>query len=204
MLLLQAFKAALNTYEVSIDTQEALWQEVVTRHQASHRHYHTLQHLTAILQHLSPVKSNISHWEATVFAIAYHDIVYNPIKKDNEEKSAILAQKRLNKHIPTSIVDLCYDHILATKSHEVSSNHDRNLFTDADLSILGSEWDVYQLYTQQIRKEYQLFPDLLYKPGRKKVIQHFLDMPKIYKSEYFYRQFESKAKANLSRELALL
>jgi predicted metal-dependent HD superfamily phosphohydrolase len=39
---------------------------------------------------------------------------------------------------------------------------------DADLSILGKDLDTYLAYTKMIRKEYSIYPDFLYKPGRKK------------------------------------
>ena len=98
----------------------------------------------------------------------------------------------------------CREQILATKSHLLSFNADVNIFTDADLAILGSDWETYCSYTGKIRQEYKVYPDIIYKPGRRKVLQHFLSMEKIYKTDHFFEKLEKRAKENLKKELALL
>jgi predicted metal-dependent HD superfamily phosphohydrolase len=90
---------------------------------------------------------------------------------------------------------------MATKGHTFSDDPDTNLFTDADLSVLGKPWPTYEAYFKNVRKEYAIYPDFLYKPGRKKVLQHFLTMPRIFKTEYFYDAYESNARENITREL---
>jgi predicted metal-dependent HD superfamily phosphohydrolase len=104
--------------------------------------------------------------------------------------------------VPQSFVEKCKKQILATKDHEMSASSDTNYFTDADLSVLGQPWDVYSTYINSIRKEYAVYPDVLYKPGRRKVVQHFLNMDQIYKTPYFHEKFESHARENLHRELS--
>jgi predicted metal-dependent HD superfamily phosphohydrolase len=52
-----------------------------------------------------------------------------------------------------------------------------------------------------IRKEYNFYPDFMYKPGRQKVLQHFIQMPRIYKTDYFHDRYEEKARDNLHVEL---
>jgi predicted metal-dependent HD superfamily phosphohydrolase len=158
-----------------------------------------------MFQQLLLCKPLINDWDSLVFALCYHDIVYNPRKKDNEEQSAVLAAKRLStiKYLPAKLA-LCSQHILATKLHTASRNNDTNLFTDADLSILGSDSLSYFEYTRQIRKEYSIYPAFMYKPGRKKVLQHFLQMERIYKTDHFFNLFEQQAKKNMSEELQLL
>jgi predicted metal-dependent HD superfamily phosphohydrolase len=89
---------------------------------------------------------------------------------------------------------------MATKRHEPSDD-EIDLFTDADLSILGSSPDVYQLYSQQVRQEYSIYPDLLYKAGRKKMLLHFLEMEHIYKTSFFRNKYETTARRNLENEL---
>jgi predicted metal-dependent HD superfamily phosphohydrolase len=55
-----------------------------------------------------------------------------------------------------------------------------------------------------VRREYSIYPDLLYKPGRKKVLQHFLNMEHIFKTIHFYTLYEQNARNNLNREIAEL
>lgn len=198
----QAFKTALDTVTNDQSLADTLWREIDDRYSSSGRHYHNLSHLDKLLLELDAVKEFISDWQTILFAIAYHDIIYNPLKSDNEEKSARLATKRLTKlSIPAAQSDKCYNHIMATKGHHVSSDNDTNFFTDADLAILGADAATYQWYAAMIRKEYHWYPDIIYKPGRKKVLQHFLDMPAIYKTGYFSGKYEKQARVNLTNEL---
>jgi predicted metal-dependent HD superfamily phosphohydrolase len=44
----------------------------------------------------------------------------------------------------------------------------------------------------------------MYNPGRKKVLQHFLDMKSIFKTPYFIQKFETQAAKNLIAEIALI
>lgn len=79
-----------------------------------------------------------------------------------------------------------------------------NLFTDADLSILGSVQSVYVNYAKQVRQEYSIYPDFMYRPGRQKVLNHFLQMKKIFKTDVFFNKYEAQARINLQHESALL
>jgi predicted metal-dependent HD superfamily phosphohydrolase len=127
------------------------------------------------------------------------------LKSDNEEKSAGVAESRMKQvSVPESIIKNCKEQILATKKHLDNSDTDTNYFTDADLSILGQDWNMYSEYYRNVRKEYSIYPDLIYNPGRKKVLKHFLDMERIFKTEYFYSKFEQQAKINIQMELKSL
>lgn len=140
-----------------------------------------------------------------MFSLFYHDIIYNTLRTDNEERSAELAVKRLNQiAAPPDLIKHCKTQILATKKHSVDSNCDTNFFTDADLSVLGFNWDRYSEYFKKIRKEYSFYPDLIYNPGRKKVLKHFLAMERIFKTESFFGKFEMQARENLKQELNML
>jgi predicted metal-dependent HD superfamily phosphohydrolase len=182
-----------------------LWNEIETNYSNKKRHYHTLTHLDNLLQQLVEVKTEIKNWDTILFTLYYHDIIYNPLKTTNEEKSAEFAQNRMQLvGIPQPIIDHCVNQILATKKHLLSEDADTNIFTDADLCILGQPWNVYEKYYQQVRKEYALYPDLIYNPGRKKVLQHFLQLQQIFKTNYFFNKFEVQAKENVEKELQQL
>jgi len=201
----QTFKAQLA--KITTDTRliEKLWKEIEVQYSKSGRFYHTLSHLDNLIVSLTPVLDNILDWQTIVLSIAYHDIVYNPLKKDNEEKSAELANKRLVELGASKFQrEKCFSQIMATKTHSFSNDSDTNYFTDADLSILGSDDDDYVRYAQLIRKEYKYFPDLLYKPGRKKVLMRFLEMTNIFKTKHFQNKYERQARLNLTNELRSL
>jgi predicted metal-dependent HD superfamily phosphohydrolase len=204
-MLQQCFLQLLSGYTGDAHQADQLWKEVTTHYSEAHRHYHTLAHLEHLYQQLHTCKHLFKDWDTALFALFYHDIIYNPQRSDNEEKSAELAVKRLQS-LSYSIHKAanCYALILATKSHQYSKDVDTNLFTDADLSILGSSWDIYSVYATNIRKEYAVYPDALYKSGRAKVLQHFLQMERIFETAYFHERFEAKARENLQAELQQL
>ena len=192
-------------YGVSAQDVQALWAEIHRHYTHSKRHYHNLDHLEDLLIQLTSVKDRIDNWPVILFTLYYHDIIYKSTKKNNEAKSADLASLRMNElSVSSPEIQLCYEQILATKAHTVSTNSDTNYFTDADLSILGRVPDEYDQYCQKIRKEYSIYPMFLYKKGRKKVVEHFLSMKRIYKTEEFFSKFEEQARHNLIRELITL
>jgi predicted metal-dependent HD superfamily phosphohydrolase len=204
-LLEATFKSLVNQYTEDPKLVEDLWLEVIENYSDRNRHYHNLDHLTQLLQQLLPFKTKVENWDAILFATYYHDIIYDVLRNNNEENSAAYASERLTiLKVPAQQIELCSQHILTTKSHSSSDSSDTNLFTDADLSILGSNWETYDHYCQKIRKEYAIYPDLLYKPGRKKVLQHFLAVSRIFKTEPFYSQFEERARQNIAKELRQL
>lgn len=203
--LKEIFSNLLINYTTNSSLINELWDEVEKNYSGKNRHYHTLQHLENLLITLTEVKSEIQHWESILFTLFYHDIIYTALKSDNEENSALLAEKRIQQlSVSNDIIERCKNQILATKSHSKSTDSDTNYFTDADLSVLGQPWEIYSLYYKNVRKEYAIYPDFIYNPGRKKVIQHFLSMNSIYKTDYFYNQFEKVAKENLMKELSSL
>ncbi|MBC6993323.1 hypothetical protein QWY85_19355 [Neolewinella lacunae] len=201
-MLKNTFFELLATYSADPRQKEALWDELEKAYTNQKRHYHTLRHLEHLLLQLTEIKGQLENWEAILFTLFYHDIIYKPLKSDNEERSAAHAVQIMQQlAVPADVTVLCREQILATKSHQASVNSDTNYFTDADLSILGSTPEVYARYCQNVRKEYAVFPDFIYRPGRKKVLKHFLAMEKIFKTDHFFDKFERNARRNLAEEL---
>lgn len=204
-ILQEKFTGLAKIYSVNDSLIESCLQELVKNYNSEKRHYHNLSHLENLFAELENIKHEIAGWNAICFSVFYHDAIYDVKKNDNEEQSALLAEKRLLElNVPDSVISRCKEQILATKSHQLSSENDTNLFTDADLSILGKSWEAYEVYYKQIRKEYSIYPDLLYKPGRKKVLKHFLEMPRIFKTDLFADRYEKQARENLRMELERL
>jgi predicted metal-dependent HD superfamily phosphohydrolase len=157
------------------------------------------------LEALTDVKSKIQNWDTILFSVFYHDIIYSALKPDNEEQSAELAGKRMQQMgLPGKMIQDCKAQILATKKHLASEDTDTNYFTDADLSILGQDWDAYSEYFENVRKEYAFYPDMVYNAGRRKMLKQLLSMDRIFKTAYFFDRYETQAKLNLFRELRSL
>lgn len=200
-MLKETFINLLSNYTDNKLVINVLWNEVVKNYSSKKRYYHTLNHLENLLNQLAEIKGEIENWNAVLFTLYYHDIIYNSLKSDNEEKSAVLATQRMKEiAVDQELIEVCQNQILATKTHVKSPNNDTNYFTDADLSVLGQPWEIYQKYYEDVRKEYAIYPNLIYNPGRKKVLTHFLSMDKIYKTDYFIGKFEAQARINLQNE----
>jgi predicted metal-dependent HD superfamily phosphohydrolase len=202
-MLQQTYTALCLQYTSDTELVAQCWHKLHKCYNSKRRYYHNLRHIEAVLQLVQATKDQWHNYPAAVLASYYHDAVYNVLKKDNELKSADMALAHLMKMgLPQADCSQCAALILATQHHTHSTDTDCNLFTDADLSILGSPPDSYQRYAEAIRREYALYPDLLYKPGRCKVLQHFLGMARIFKTAFFYERYEAQARANLTAELA--
>lgn len=205
LMLKNTFSDLLKKYTSDERLVSKFWSEIEENYTNRKRYYHTLQHLENLFQILTPIKNQINDWDTLLFTLFYHDVIYNATRSDNEEKSAELAVARMKIiGIENSKIEKCKTQILATKKHLLSSDLDTNYFTDADLSVLGQDWEIYANYYKNVRKEYAIYPNIIYNAGRKKVLKHFLEMERIYKTDYFYQEFEQKAKDNLKQELTLL
>lgn len=192
-----------NVYSNDRNIIDTWWQRIQTAYAEKHRHYHNLNHIKSVIDELYSCKDDINDWEATCLAAFFHDIVYEPLRKDNEERSADVADIYLsNLNMPEKQRNSTRQFIIATKKHEPLKTADINYFTDADLSVLGWPLPLYENYVRQIREEYKWYPDLIYKPGRRKVLEHFLKMDRIFKTDYFYSKYEVRAKENILSELA--
>lgn len=184
---------------------ENFWNEIEKKYSEKARHYHNLFHLHNMFSELIPVKDKISDFTVISFSVFYHDVIYNAALKSNEEKSAEFALARLETlGLSKTEIQKVYEQILATKSHQKSGDQDTNFLLDADLSILGKDFEAYVVYTQQIRKEYSIYPDFLYRPGRRKVLEHFLQSESIFKTDYFKEKYETRARENIASELKFI
>ena len=185
----------------------SMWSHLVTQYSQKNRYYHNLDHILAMLKQSEECKSDLIHKDLIDFSIWFHDIVYKSTNKKNEEKSADFAKTTLkNFSIERNEIEKVYNLIISTKRHQIihSDDIDNAYMLDFDLSILGKSWKVYQQYIQQIRKEYKIYPDLLYKPGRRKVLQTFLERKTLYFTEKYQILYEKQARENLKRELKIL
>lgn len=205
MNLKDRFEQLCLSFTKDLDLINNLWKEIETKYTEKGRHYHLLLHLENMFRELDDVKTNISDFTTVSFSVFYHDIIYNASSKSNEEKSAMKAIERLTElGLPQDEITTVSDQILATKLHQKSGNEDSNYLLDADLSILGKDLESYLAYTRMIRKEYSIYPDLLYKPGRKKVLKYFLELDSLFKTDYFIAKYEEQARSNIAAEIQLL
>jgi predicted metal-dependent HD superfamily phosphohydrolase len=183
-----------------------LGEEVLARYGESHRRYHTVRHLTAVLDLVDELASEASDPDVVRLAAWFHDAVYDPERSDNEERSARLAERMLTD------TDLAADRIaevvrlvLLTRTHAPAPG-DANgaVLCDADLAILGSEPADYAAYAAEVREEYSFVPEEYFAVGRAEVLESLLALPSLFRTAPAAERFEARARVNLRTELALL
>lgn len=179
------------------------WSQLKRAYTHKSRYYHNLNHLQEMITCFDAYKNQLQHSNEVLYALFYHDFIYKTTSKDNELKSAQHAIKILpaNTFINKQLV---FDCIIATKDHTTNGTEDEKWLIDFDLRILAKDFSDYLIYAKQIRKEYSIFPDFMYNPGRKKALQHFLEKETIYQTETFRMQFETRAKTNILKEITQL
>ena len=199
-MLAPEFQKTMRQTAAASQIIEALWNNIREQYAAPERFYHNLAHLDHIILQLLPVKRQIMNWPAVVLATAYHDIVCNPMRADNEDQCAVRAEQDLSSLVDGATLARCNRMIRATKAHAEGADTDLNFFIDAGLSILGAPPAAYMNDTQQVRKEYRQFPDAVYRSGRKAVIGQFLRRQRIFSTPHFQQLHEAAARRNLKAE----
>jgi len=179
------------------------WASLENTYCKKSRHYHNLNHLKEMIELFDDYQSHLKNYNEILFSIFYHDYIYKASKKDNELKSAEFALSILNEN-HTLNKQLVFDAICATQLHAHNANEDINWLIDFDLKILAKDWDDYKIYFEQIRKEYRIYPDFLYKPGRAKALKHFLENEFIFQTDEFRNLYEEKARQNIETEISYL
>jgi predicted metal-dependent HD superfamily phosphohydrolase len=179
----------------SPEVADRWWLDIERRYAEKHRHYHTLRHIGAMLELLPDAE------ETVLAAVWFHDAIYDGDR--NEERSAALAREALTElGFEEDSIRRVEELILATTSHAPTTTAQE--FLDADLAILGSKPERYDEYVAQVRKEYAHVPDALFRAGRNRILQSFLDRPRIYLTAAFYERFEQQARDNVRRESGAL
>ncbi|KAJ3086010.1 hypothetical protein HK100_008841, partial [Physocladia obscura] len=188
------------------------------------RSYHTQRHI-ATLTTLAYKHMHLIDFATLpvvlLLAIAFHDIVYDPLRSDNEIQSVVQFDSFLDdmttaQPLPPATFNisppdaaLVRQIILSTISHTVAvaTADPRHIlmcgfFLDLDLSILATpEWDAYVEYAGQIRSEYLCYDNAVFTEGRIGVLQKFLGRDVLYFTPQLKEMWEETARANIWREI---
>jgi predicted metal-dependent HD superfamily phosphohydrolase len=215
--------------------RDEIWEMIHTHYTESQRYYHTLQHLyellTLFIEHSKTVE--VHHFDIILWSIFFHDIIYIPTSKTNEEDSAILFHTLFSSLLTEEQCTMIESYIIATKNHREiafsTTDSDLQFFLDLDLAILSTSIpNRYIEYAQQIRKEYQHIELAFYQRERAKFLRHhFLSTNNttttttttttgeeaeaekdssfhIFATEYMQECFERQARENLLWEVEQL
>lgn len=144
---------------------EEIVNDILSKWNEPHRYYHNIDHLNYLLNRISSI-NDLSDIDKDILIISsyFHDIVYNPKKSNNEEKSIEL----LNEYtqIPLDIRNKCSLIIKDTSSSEIPTDELSKLFWILDREIINTDIGDLIDYEHKIFKEYQFVPYDIYKKKR--------------------------------------
>jgi predicted metal-dependent HD superfamily phosphohydrolase len=216
LTLIERWTALLNADGgADADMEEAIGAaglDLITRYNEPHRRYHSLQHLTEVLDLVDHLAAEADDLDAVRLAAWFHDAVYESgaahaeAGVSNEEASARLAElvlPRLGE--PAARVAEVARLVRLTEQHSAEDG-DRNaaVLFDADLAILAAEPARYEEYTQAVREEYREIPDELFRPGRAQILEALLAAPALYRTPSAHARLEPRARTNATAEIARL
>jgi predicted metal-dependent HD superfamily phosphohydrolase len=191
------------------------WQTLREAYASPPRAYHHFGHVRDVLAHYRHVAEGPG-WQRpheVWFAVLYHDAIYVPGRRDNESRSARLADAHLARWWPDAGIDR--DRIgaliVATARHgslrpddfaDDAAGEDMRRFLDCDMAILGAEPEVFAVYDRAIAEEYRAVPRWLYRRKRRAFFRTLLDAERIFLSDFFRGRCEAQARRNLEAAIA--
>ncbi|MFF3330349.1 hypothetical protein ACFYWX_12450 [Streptomyces sp. NPDC002888] len=179
---------------------------LITRWQEPQRRYHTLAHLTAVLDHVDVLEEHADDPDVVRLAAWFHDAVYLPDRSENEERSARLAERALPEAgVPDARAAEVARLVRLTVTHDpADDDRDGQVLCDADLAILASPPSAYAAYTAAVREEYHFVPNEAFRAGRAEILRQLLALPRLFRTPYGEDKWEATARHNLRSELEIL
>ena len=191
---------------------QELWPSILEAYGTPGRAYHDTRHLYAVLERFAEVSGDVGweHPREVYLALLFHDAIYDPSARDNEERSAALSARWLGALglepplEPGRVEQLI--RLTARHGHlgigDVTA--DEGLFLDCDLSIIGADPDVYDRHEADVAKEYAAIPEPLFRAGRRAFLEQLLQRERRFLSPYFHARLDRAARGNLERALKSL
>ncbi|WP_200304009.1 HD domain-containing protein [Streptomyces adelaidensis] len=181
-------------------------ENLIARWSEPQRKYHTLDHLTAVLDRVDVLAEYAADPDLVRLAAWFHDAVYHPERSENEERSARLAERALvEAGLGQEKVAEVARLVRLTVTHDpAGGDPNGQVLCDADLAVLASPPDAYAAYAAAVRTEYGFVPDDAFRAGRAAVLRQLLELPRLFRTPYGEREWERRARENLRAELTEL
>jgi predicted metal-dependent HD superfamily phosphohydrolase len=200
----------------STDHLQAIWDEtlprqseigarVIERYAEPHRHYHSTEHLAAVLDRVTEFAGDHDLFLVRLAAF-FHDAIYDVPTREltNEEASARLSVRELSRagleqedlNEVARLIRLTATHVPGSRDPE------GELLCDADLAVLGGTPEAYARYVAQVREEYAAVPRIDFVRGRFRILTDLAsrDLFRTPKG----RALNAPARANLAAECSEL
>jgi predicted metal-dependent HD superfamily phosphohydrolase len=179
-----------------------LGSELVGRYAEPQRVYHDGRHLLDVLEAVDALGALADDPATVKLAGWFHDAVYEVGAEDNEERSALLAEHRLQGRVPdpAAVGRL----VRTTATHDPGGDRNAMVLCDADLAVLGAPSDRYAAYAEEIRREHATVPAAVFGPARAAVLRGLMERPYLYRTEPARERWERQARLNIAHEVSRL
>ncbi len=170
----------------AIDENATIHQQLIASYSEPQRFYHTLTHIEHCLSLIEKISSELQSPEALELAIWYHDVIYQPGAKDNEQLSADLFMATSDGVFDDTLRDTVYQHIMATLHDGTEIKHaDTKYMLDIDLSSFGRPWSEFIHDSHNLRLELEDWPDDVFYRRQAVFQDKLFGQPRFFKSDYF-------------------
>jgi len=223
LLSSSSIKDKFETENVFKSWQDKTWRILKFGYGSEDRAYHDFDHINDLLHKYELIKDKIKNPVAFVFAIWFHDVVYNPLSQYSERDSAGIAYESL-VDLDAKLAQEVYELVLFTSWRDIwfmdgdifeihrdcsctfgTLNEDFLYLRDIDWSGFGSEWENYSKNTRDIFMEspYQSYEQFCEK--RVAFLEYLKTLQKnhrpLFCTEHFNKLLTEKANENIDREL---
>jgi predicted metal-dependent HD superfamily phosphohydrolase len=179
----------------------ALADRLVDAYTEPHRRYHSLGHIDHCLEELRRARPLIAEPERLELAIWFHDAVYVPGARDNEEQSAALFERCCRPYLAPDVVADVARLIRVTTHREPPVAEDERYVVDIDLSSFALPWDRFSVDSKHVREEQWRVGDDDYRTAHGAFLRGLVARPSIFSTEFFHRRCEEPARRNIARWL---
>ncbi|WP_434591321.1 HD domain-containing protein [Streptomyces sp. A5-4] len=204
--LLRRWAAAVPAGAAGAPDPRPYGENLLARWAEPQRKYHTTDHLIAVLDHIDVLAGHADEPDLVRLAAWFHDAVYRPDRSENEERSAVLAERALaelglDEARTAEVARLV--RLTVTHAPEPGDTNGEAL-CDADLAILAAGPTPYAQYAAAVRREYGFVPDEAFRSGRAAVLRQLLELPTLFRTPHGRAEWQERARHNLATELELL
>ena len=181
----------------------AVGTELLRRWGEPHRRYHTPAHLESTLRAAESLRDQARDIDGVLYALWFHDAVYEGVPGQDERRSARLAERLLSR-MGMAVVRVRE----VARLVELTATHrpeewdvDGAVVCDADLSVLAASDEEYLDYVTAVRAEYSHVPEERFRAGRAMVLRRLSEAPHLFHTPFGRRHWEARARANVLAEL---
>ncbi|MGE3547329.1 MAG: hypothetical protein AB7L28_25610 [Kofleriaceae bacterium] len=199
------FLALVERLGGSISAAAEVFEALYARWNDASRHYHDVRHLTECLRELDSCEPSREDQDRIELALWYHDAVYDPRSRTNEDDSAELliadvAVLAISDQVAQHAAALVRATAIGSSAPELGAAG--AIMRDIDLSILGRDALRFMEYELDVEREYRAVSTRVFRLARGRLLASLLAAPQIFHAEPLRARYEAIARINIVELLA--